>query len=65
MGIINIIGNRIIFQKRDETAVLEPWGKDCLRFRSSPNSKITDENWNLLDQPETKCSIKVVKKRRP
>jgi len=59
MGILSAKGNRIIFQKRDEIAVLEPWGKDCLRFRATPNSKISDENWNLLAQPETECSIKI------
>lgn len=57
MDIISVKGNSVVFQKRDEIAVLEPWGKDCLRFRSTPNSRITDENWNLLVQPETECSI--------
>ncbi len=50
MGILSIQENKIIFQKRDEIAVLEPWGKDCLRFRSTPNSKLTEEDWNLLPQ---------------
>lgn len=59
MGVISVKGNSVVFQKRDEIAVLEPWGKDCLRFRSTPNSIITDENWNLLVQPETECSINV------
>ena len=57
MGVISVKGSRVVFQKRDEIAVLEPWGKDCLRFRSTPNSTVADENWNLLVQPETKCSI--------
>jgi alpha-D-xyloside xylohydrolase len=57
MGVISVYGNRVIFQKRDEIAFLEPWGRDILRFRSTPNSAITNENWNLLEQPETECSI--------
>lgn len=57
MGVISVKGNSVIFQKRDETAVIVPWGKDSLRFRSTPNSQITSENWNLLDQPEAECCI--------
>ncbi len=57
MGVISVRGNSIVFQKRDEIAVIEPWGKDILRFRSTPNSTITNENWNLLEQPEAECSI--------
>ena len=57
MGVISVKRNSVIFQKRDETAVIVPWGKDSLRFRSTPNSEITNENWNLLEQPETECSI--------
>ena len=44
MGVIEVKKNKVIFQKRDELAVIEPWGKDCLRFRASPNARITDEN---------------------
>jgi Alpha-glucosidases, family 31 of glycosyl hydrolases len=55
MGILSIQENKIIFQKRDELLILEPWGKDCLRFRSSPNVSIAEENWNLLPQAVTAC----------
>ncbi|BCJ97893.1 glycoside hydrolase family 31 protein [Anaerocolumna chitinilytica] len=58
MGILSVQGNKIYFQKRDEIAVLEAWGKDTLRFRSTPNSSLTEENWNLLIQEETKCTVK-------
>lgn len=57
MGLISVKGNSVIFQKRDELAVLEPWGDDSLRFRSTPNAAITEENWNLLAQPEQQASI--------
>jgi alpha-D-xyloside xylohydrolase len=59
MGVLSVRENRIIFQKRDELAVIEAWGADCLRFRSSPNARLTDENWNLLAQPQTSCSAVV------
>lgn len=56
MGVLAIKENKVIFQKRNELAVIEPWGKDCLRFRASPNARLTDENWNLIPQPEISCS---------
>ncbi len=59
MGVLTVQENRIIFQKRDELAVIEAWGADCLRFRSSPNARLSDENWNLLVQPQTSCSAVV------
>ena len=43
MGVLAIKENKVIFQKRNELAVIEPWGKDCLRFRASPNARLTDE----------------------
>ncbi len=57
MGILSVQGNKICFQKRDEIAVLEAWGKDTLRFRSTPNSSLAEENWNLLVQEEAKCTV--------
>ena len=57
MGFLTVTGNRIIFQRRDEIAVIEPWGKNCLRFRSSPNARLADEDWNLLPQAETVNSV--------
>lgn len=63
MGIISVRKDRIVFQKRDEIAVIEPWGRDCLRFRSTPNASLTEENWNLLLQPEGDCIITQDEKR--
>ncbi len=56
MGILTVQENKIIFQRRDELAVLEAWGKDSLRFKSSPNARLIDEDWNLLPQPATVCT---------
>ncbi len=57
MGVLRAEGNRIVFEKRDELAVIEPWGRGCLRFRSSPNARLTGENWNLLVPEEASCEI--------
>ncbi len=63
MGILSVQSNRIQFQKRDETVVIEPWGRDCLRFRSTPNGKLTEENWNLLPQEGTDCNTALEEKK--
>lgn len=36
MGVLKVLDNRIVFQRRNEIAVLEPYGPDVLRFRASP-----------------------------
>lgn len=55
MGKITICENKLIFERRDELTVIEPYGKNCIRCRSTRNSKLLDENWTLLspaDDPE-------------
>lgn len=59
MGELTVKDNKIVFQKAGEIAVLEAWGKDCLRFRATPNASLTNEDWNLLPQLETKASVVV------
>ena len=44
--------NRIIYERRDELTVIEPYGPNCIRCRSTKNSKISDENWTLLPAKE-------------
>ena len=53
MGIISIEGSRVIFERRDEFTVIEPYGPNCLRCRSTKNSKLSNENWTLLPPKET------------
>ena len=48
MGSIKVDGKRVIFQRKDELTIIEPYGKDCLRCRSTRNSTISEENWTLL-----------------
>lgn len=52
MGIITIEKNRILFERRNELAEIAPWGENVLRFRSSPNGNLVDEDWILLAQSE-------------
>lgn len=37
--------------------VIEPYGKDCLRCRSTRNARISEENWTLLPPGEDACVI--------
>ncbi len=48
MGKITVCKDRLIFQRRDELTVLEPYGPNCIRCRSTKNAKILDEDWTLL-----------------
>ncbi len=49
---------RIIFQRRDELTVIEPYGPNCLRCRSTRNAVISDEAWTLLPPAaEAVCAI--------
>jgi alpha-D-xyloside xylohydrolase len=54
-----IEGKKLILQGDGERAVIEPWGKDCLRFRSTPNNELSNEDWNLLPQLETEIICRV------
>lgn len=60
MGTLTVHKNRIYFQRRDEIAVLEPYGPDCIRFRSTRNRVISDEAWTLLPPqpaPEAEAAL--------
>ncbi len=50
MGKITIINNNsILFERRDETMLIETYGLNCIRVRSSKNARLSDEKWTLLD----------------
>ncbi len=58
MGVIEIFEKKIVFQRHDELTVIEPYGKNCIRCRSTRNSRISDEKWTLLD-PITKDTCQI------
>lgn len=49
MGKIRIEDKRLVFQRKDELTVIEPYGRDCLRCRSTKNGRISDEKWTVLE----------------
>ena len=58
MGIIKLEENKIIFQRRDELTVVEAYGRDCIRCRSTKNGKLSEENWTLLPPiQEPECVV--------
>jgi alpha-D-xyloside xylohydrolase len=59
MGKIIQSDNKIIFERRDELTIIEPYGLNCLRYRSTRNIKISDERWTLLP-PATQDSCQIV-----
>ncbi len=48
MGKITILKDKLIFERRDELTVIEAYGENCLRCRSTKKFKAFDENWTLL-----------------
>lgn len=63
MGILEINDKQIMFQQRDEIVAIEAFGKNTLRFCSSPTAVLRDESWNLLPQDEVPCDIKLEKNK--
>lgn len=53
MGKITLAENKLIYRRKDELTIIEPYGENCLRCRSTKNSKILEENWTVLP-PVTK-----------
>ncbi len=49
MSKITVKENGLLFQMRDETIFVEPWGEGVARVRVSRNAKLSDEKWTLLD----------------
>lgn len=44
------------FTMRDEVVMLEAYGKNCIRVRSSRNAKLSDERWTLQPPRITECA---------
>ena len=52
MGILQVKDDKIILRRRDEIAVIEPFGRDILRFRSSR----ADDWWMRTDAARRSCA---------
>lgn len=55
--------NKLIGKSKRETLWIEPYGEDCLRFRSTQNKEIVEEDWTLLPSKETNVKIEISEER--
>lgn len=53
------IGRRLVGKEGGEIICIEPFGKDTLRFRGTKGKEIWEENWTLLEQPESSVEISI------
>jgi alpha-D-xyloside xylohydrolase len=51
--------NRLQWENEGELYWLDAFGPDALRFRSSKSLRITDQDWNLLPQPDVHLDISI------
>lgn len=58
-GLFTQFSNRLQWENEGELYWIDAIGPDALRFRSSKSLRISDENWNLLDQPDTPLDIAI------
>ena len=49
MGKIIIEEKKLIYRRKDELTVIEPYGENCLRCRSTRNGRLLNENWTVLE----------------
>lgn len=52
MGIITCENNKLVYQRRNEITVIEPYGRNCFRVRFTKNGRLSDEKWTLLEPAE-------------
>ena len=57
MSKISVKEGGILFETRDELAFVEPYGENCVRVRSTRNSKLSDERWTLLPPENANSSV--------
>jgi|YelNatPaOPRAMG01_1025707.scaffolds.fasta_scaffold15454_5 alpha-D-xyloside xylohydrolase len=56
-------GSKLIAQSSGELMQIEPYGKDCLRFRSTIGARILEQDWTLIPQPEVEAQIEITSEK--
>lgn len=59
MGYLTRNKTCIEYERRNEFVRISAWGENVLRFQSSPNGYLEDEDWILIGQPETDVVTKI------
>ncbi|MBP1903767.1 alpha-D-xyloside xylohydrolase [Paenibacillus turicensis] len=58
MGKITLYEDKLVFERKDELTVIEAYGENCLRCRSTKNARLSDEAWTLLAPPsQAQCVV--------
>lgn len=57
MGKITLYEDKLVFERKDELTVIEAYGENCLRCRSTKNGRVSDEAWTLLKPPTKAQSV--------
>ena len=56
--------NALVFKKGNETLMIEPWGKDSFRVRSTLDPNFIDRDWALTEKiPHGNAKISVMSVR--
>ena len=50
-------GKKIEFRTRFATTIIEPYGPNCLRCRSTRNRTVSEERWTLLEPLPASCTV--------
>jgi len=56
-------GDKLLSHSSGETIQIEPWGKDCLRFRSTLNKEIVQQDWTLIPQENINVEINITEEK--
>lgn len=59
MGYLTRNKTCIEYERRNEFVRISAWGENVLRFQSSPNGYLEDEDWILIGQSETDVVTKI------
>lgn len=59
MGYLTRNKTCIEYERRNEFVRISAWGENVLRFQSSPNGYLEDEDWILIGQPQTDIITKM------
>jgi alpha-D-xyloside xylohydrolase len=51
--------NTLIWERNHETMLIEPWGKDSLRVRSTKSPELMDSQWALLSPVDMESAIEI------
>ncbi len=58
-GLFTKFANRLQWEDEGQLFWIDAFGPNALRFRSSKSLRITDQDWNLLPQPQTQLLITI------